>query len=245
MICDCWNNEWSWDLSRLISGGTLANQLEYLRSLMDNITLNDVDDIWIWSLGKSLFTVKDTHVHIDQISLPDAHYATRWNRFLPKNVNIFIWRVLHDRLPTRWNLSRRGIDLNSLYCLTCDASIETIDHILWFCSFDTSIWHRVFTWLDLKIPNPSNIHNFFSWIDDMWFSSSYKALLEVICGAAWYLDDDTIIGDNLVVKEVLKLIMKDGPRHGLHLNVDKLRWPCQCGFDFGSELVMKRVAKSI
>ncbi|GKE12715.1 hypothetical protein Tco_1416266 [Tanacetum coccineum] len=44
---------------------------------------------------------------------------------------------------------------------------------------------------------------------------------------AWYLDDGTIIGDTLVVGEVLKVIIEDGPRHGLHLNVDKIEvfWP--------------------
>ncbi|GJX73909.1 putative reverse transcriptase domain-containing protein [Tanacetum coccineum] len=44
---------------------------------------------------------------------------------------------------------------------------------------------------------------------------------------AWYLDDGTIVGDTLVVREVLKLIMEDGPRCGLHLNVDKIEvfWP--------------------
>ncbi|GJS00068.1 hypothetical protein Tco_0316576 [Tanacetum coccineum] len=93
---------------------------------------------------------------------------------------------------------------------------------------------------------------------------------------AWYLDGDTIIGDTLVMGEVLKLIMEDGPRHGLHLNVDKTKvfWPKEdlrsrfggvfppniarplhsvkllgrhvnADFDFSSELVMKRVSKSI
>ncbi|GJV44339.1 ankyrin repeat-containing protein ITN1-like protein [Tanacetum coccineum] len=44
---------------------------------------------------------------------------------------------------------------------------------------------------------------------------------------AWYLDDGTIIGDTLVVGKVLELIMEDGPRCGLHLNVDKTEvfWP--------------------
>ncbi|GKB71596.1 hypothetical protein Tco_0933008 [Tanacetum coccineum] len=46
---------------------------------------------------------------------------------------------------------------------------------------------------------------------------------------AWYLDDGTIIRDTLVVGKVLELIMKDGPRCGLHLNLNKT----------------KRVAKSI
>ncbi|GJX49926.1 hypothetical protein Tco_0276771, partial [Tanacetum coccineum] len=38
---------------------------------------------------------------------------------------------------------------------------------------------------------------------------------------AWYLDDGTIVGDTLVVGKVLELITEDGPRFGLHLNVDK------------------------
>ncbi|GJV65072.1 reverse transcriptase domain-containing protein [Tanacetum coccineum] len=93
---------------------------------------------------------------------------------------------------------------------------------------------------------------------------------------AWYLDDGTIIGDTLVVGKVLELIMKDGPRRGLHLNVNKtevfwpredprsrlagvfpptiarplhgvklLGGPVSVDFGFSSELVLKRVAKSI
>ncbi|GJW05117.1 hypothetical protein Tco_1563973 [Tanacetum coccineum] len=50
------------------------------------------------------------------------------------------------------------------------------------------------------------------------------------CSRAWYLDDGTIVRDTLVVGEVLELIMEDGPRMDL---------------DFCSQLVMKRVAKTI
>nr|GEV55987.1 hypothetical protein [Tanacetum cinerariifolium] len=40
---------------------------------------------------------------------------------------------------------------------------------------------------------------------------------------AWYLDDGTIIGDTLVVREVLKVIIEDGPRRGMHLYLDKTK----------------------
>ncbi|GKB04677.1 putative reverse transcriptase domain-containing protein [Tanacetum coccineum] len=48
-----------------------------------------------------------------------------------------------------------------------------------------------------------------------------------LCLHAWYLDDGTIVGDTLVVGKVLELITEDGPRCGLHLNIDKteLFWP--------------------
>ncbi|GJU86216.1 hypothetical protein Tco_1293762 [Tanacetum coccineum] len=61
---------------------------------------------------------------------------------------------------------------------------------------------------------------------------------------AWYLDVDTIIGDTIVVGEVLKLIMEDGRRRGLHLNIENTEvfWPKE---DPMSKLVMNRVVKSI
>ncbi|GJV46938.1 hypothetical protein Tco_1437150 [Tanacetum coccineum] len=47
------------------------------------------------------------------------------------------------------------------------------------------------------------------------------------CSRSWYLDDGTIVRDTLVVGKVLELIMEDGPRYGLYLNVDKTEvfWP--------------------
>ncbi|PWA47684.1 reverse transcriptase domain, Reverse transcriptase zinc-binding domain protein [Artemisia annua] len=45
MIHDWWNNAWSWEWSRPFTGGTLANHLHSLRSLLDNISLNDDDDV--------------------------------------------------------------------------------------------------------------------------------------------------------------------------------------------------------
>ncbi|PWA34445.1 hypothetical protein CTI12_AA619030 [Artemisia annua] len=143
-IRDCWNNGWVLEWSRSINSGTLATHILSLQSLLDTCSLNDSDDTWTWSIGNPSFTVKATREHIDHFVLPDNIYETRWNRFLPKKINIFIWRVLRDRLPTRWNLSRKGIDLDTISCPICDSGVESIEHILWFCSLATSIWHRVF-----------------------------------------------------------------------------------------------------
>ncbi|GJV97714.1 RNA-directed DNA polymerase, eukaryota [Tanacetum coccineum] len=81
----------------------------------------DSEDIRTWSIGSPSFSVKCTREYIDKSYLPDGGSETRWNHFLPKKINIFIWRALRDRLPTRWNLSRKGIDLDSLSCPICDS----------------------------------------------------------------------------------------------------------------------------
>ncbi|GJS13573.1 RNA-directed DNA polymerase, eukaryota [Tanacetum coccineum] len=200
MVRDCWNNGWDLRWSRPILRGTILHQLSVLSSTLDIVSLSDSEDIWTWSIGSPSFSVKCTREHIDKSYLPDGGSETRWNRFLPKKINIFIWRALRDRLPTRWNLSRKGIDLDSLSCPICDSSIETLNHTLWFCSLATSIWHKIFAWLDIDIPCPSHIQDIFSWIGNMRVSASIKSILEVICGVAlwalWHFRNELIFGSS-------------------------------------------------
>ncbi|GKE27687.1 putative reverse transcriptase domain-containing protein [Tanacetum coccineum] len=63
---------------------------------------------------------------------------------------------------------------------------------------------------------------------------------------AWYLDDGNIVRDTLVMEKVLKLIIEDIPRCGLHLNIDNTIFFGQRKIlEAGSKLVMKRVGKNI
>ncbi|GJZ46048.1 hypothetical protein Tco_0593644 [Tanacetum coccineum] len=88
-------------------------------------------------------------------------------------------------------------------------------------------------WVELCYSNPTRFH--------------YGEHTLWLCQGAWYLDDGIIVGDTLVVGKVLELIMEDGPRYGLHLNVDitEVFWPVEDPRSRLKGLVMKRVAKTI
>ncbi|GKB70919.1 RNA-directed DNA polymerase, eukaryota, reverse transcriptase zinc-binding domain protein, partial [Tanacetum coccineum] len=176
-ICEVWNNGWVFNWSRPILRGTLLHQLNDLTAILDSVQFSDSEDSWIWSLGSPSFTVKCTRDHIDNCILPDDGSETIWNRYLPKKINIFLWRAVRDRLPSRWNLSRRGIELDSLTCPTCDSSVETSIHSLWLCSLAADIWNKVFAWLDLEVPPSSCIRDLFVWIGNMHVTSSKKDIL--------------------------------------------------------------------
>ncbi|GJW07651.1 hypothetical protein Tco_1570074 [Tanacetum coccineum] len=51
-----------------------------------------------------LFAMVSTRAYIDQLLLPSLNIATRWNTYLPRNVNIFIRRMRLDRLLHRLKL---------------------------------------------------------------------------------------------------------------------------------------------
>nr|GEW84827.1 RNA-directed DNA polymerase, eukaryota [Tanacetum cinerariifolium] len=132
-----------------------------------NVHLTEGHDAWHWSLiGSNIFTVRDTQIYIHSISLLDFPIETRWCRFIPRKVNILVWRVLRDRTPTRWNLSRKGIEVPSLLCPLCNISPETSAHLFWSCSMATSIWRLVFKWIDLTFPESNNLNDVFNWLDD-------------------------------------------------------------------------------
>nr|GEY69233.1 RNA-directed DNA polymerase, eukaryota, reverse transcriptase zinc-binding domain protein [Tanacetum cinerariifolium] len=67
-------------------------------------------DRWAWSLnGKGVFSVKSAREEIDKHLLVTSSSPTRWSNLLPIKFNIFSWRMFLDKLPTRVNLSNRGL----------------------------------------------------------------------------------------------------------------------------------------
>nr|GFC90965.1 RNA-directed DNA polymerase, eukaryota, reverse transcriptase zinc-binding domain protein [Tanacetum cinerariifolium] len=53
-----------------------------------------------------------------------------WNSWIPRKVNICIWRASINRLATRSNLVIRGIDIPSTLCPFCELVEESVDIVL-------------------------------------------------------------------------------------------------------------------
>ena len=94
---------------------------------------------------------------ISTMSSDNNSQHTRWNKLLPTKVNILTWRVLNKRLPTRFNLDRRGIDLDTVRCPLCNNDIETEDHIFVKCPIAIDTWKVVFSWWQFSGINNSNL----------------------------------------------------------------------------------------
>nr|GEZ97968.1 RNA-directed DNA polymerase, eukaryota [Tanacetum cinerariifolium] len=82
---------------------------------------------------------------------------TRWVRFVPIKVNIFIWRARQDCLPTRVNLVRRGINVDSCVCPICSSGEDEINHILFRCDLAQQVLRRICRWWEL---DPSDWNTF-------------------------------------------------------------------------------------
>ncbi|GJX89986.1 RNA-directed DNA polymerase, eukaryota [Tanacetum coccineum] len=180
LVRDKWQNGWVWCWTRNFNGGVT---------------------------GSNIFTVRDTRIYIDSISLLDFPIETRWCRFIPRKINILVWRALRDRTPTRWNLSRKGIEVPSLLCPLCNISPETSAHLFWSCSMVTSIWRLVFKWIDLTFPDANNLNDIFNWLDDTRLNPASKIILHSIFGVVvwklWQFRNNKIFGDKKMLQRNL------------------------------------------
>ncbi|XP_071711097.1 uncharacterized protein [Rutidosis leptorrhynchoides] len=140
----------TWEWVRHPSGRTL-NEFYDLKQLLRDVKLSrDKKDSWKWSLASNgLFTVKKLSSIIDAHILGISNNngeATCRNGLVPKKVELFVWRLLLNRLPVRLELDNRGIDLHSVRCPVCDDGLESVEHSIISCRLAQDIWCRVFKW---------------------------------------------------------------------------------------------------
>ncbi|PWA65849.1 reverse transcriptase domain, Reverse transcriptase zinc-binding domain protein [Artemisia annua] len=118
---------------------------------------------------------------------------------MTKQVNILSWRALRDRLPNRWNLTRKGIDIPSLLCPVCSSFPETNFHLFWDCNVASAIWKFVFRWVDIHPPNILDLTDLFNWLDESTSINSFcKTILDSIFGTViwviWSFRNEVIFG---------------------------------------------------
>ncbi|GKB83875.1 RNA-directed DNA polymerase, eukaryota, reverse transcriptase zinc-binding domain protein [Tanacetum coccineum] len=136
---------------RMPRSGVEQDHYDLLCSKADDLVLLNMSDRWCWSLeGSQEFSVKSTRTLIDNAILPKAEVPTRWLKVVPIKVNVHAWRVCLDKLPTRVNLSLRGIDIPSIFCPLCNSAVESTSHIFFVCPLARQIWRNFLIWWDLE-----------------------------------------------------------------------------------------------
>ncbi|XP_071713078.1 uncharacterized protein [Rutidosis leptorrhynchoides] len=126
--------------------------------------LNDRPDSWSCSISnEGMYTVKDAREYIDRHFLASSPIETIWFKHVPRKVNIFLWRFRLDYLPVRWNLSAKGIDINSVVCPICNNGVETREHLFFECDLARELWHKIRLWLNCGMPHFDSWYSFISW----------------------------------------------------------------------------------
>ncbi|GKC59498.1 RNA-directed DNA polymerase, eukaryota, reverse transcriptase zinc-binding domain protein [Tanacetum coccineum] len=147
------------------------------------VALSDHKDSWLWSLNSSNeYTVASVRALVDANTLVLDTTATHWNRNVPIKVNVFLWRLALNKLPSKVNLDRIGIDVGSTLCSICGEDVETVNHIFFSCEMAKDLWALLSKWWSLDIPICSNFSECSSWLDSLHLSSKKKLFLDEVGG---------------------------------------------------------------
>jgi len=103
--------------------------------MLDTIRGNNMKNKWIWVLNSTnVFTLKSLYVNLS--AAPRRILRGSCTCLAPQKVQIFSWKSILGRLPTRSNLSRRGalsVGVTS-DCVWCPGIQEAEDHL--FCRWN-------------------------------------------------------------------------------------------------------------
>ncbi|GJW01191.1 RNA-directed DNA polymerase, eukaryota [Tanacetum coccineum] len=148
-------------------GGIELSQLNDLISFTGMVSLSSVPDRWVCNVaGNGNFSIKIIRNLIDDLILPSSVVSTRWVKSVPIKINIFMWRARRDCLPTRLNLSHRGVVMETVNCPTCGNCEEDVQHIFFRCDLARDVLRGLCRWWELDW----NIwSSFSSW--NSWFAS--------------------------------------------------------------------------
>ncbi|GJR74302.1 RNA-directed DNA polymerase, eukaryota, reverse transcriptase zinc-binding domain protein [Tanacetum coccineum] len=129
------------------------------------------------SLKSKGFSLTSVRHLVDSYILDTGHEATRWNRSLRIKVNVFLWRLKLNKLPSRVNLDRRGIEVSSLLCPSCHGDIETVNHSFFNCDMAKDLWSLLSNWWELDIPVCGNIAKWYDWLVACMFLLRFACFL--------------------------------------------------------------------
>ncbi|GJZ45985.1 RNA-directed DNA polymerase, eukaryota, reverse transcriptase zinc-binding domain protein [Tanacetum coccineum] len=166
-----------------------AEELQYIQlvKIMEGITLFDSNDRWRWSLeGCGEFTVASVRNLLDANSLPVVSSKTRWIKAVPIKVNIHAWKVKLDILPTRLNISKRGMDIESILCPLCEKNVESSSHIFFTCPISREIFRKVLLWWEIDVVMVSSYDEWLEWLLSIRLHSKHKELFEGVCYVLWW-----------------------------------------------------------
>ncbi|PWA70273.1 reverse transcriptase domain, Reverse transcriptase zinc-binding domain protein [Artemisia annua] len=172
---------------RPLRGGIEDDQYNKICDIVKQVTIVQSDDSWRWCCDTmDSFSVNGVRKHLDCLSLPSHYLATRWNKIVPRKVNIHVWRLIKDRLPTRFNLWFRGIDNVSLICPMCSNGLESIYHTMCECIIAVKVWKSVAKWLDLNLPFQLPPIEFLDFVNSQGNLHKAKDVLFTIIYTAWW-----------------------------------------------------------
>ncbi|GKC65640.1 RNA-directed DNA polymerase, eukaryota, reverse transcriptase zinc-binding domain protein [Tanacetum coccineum] len=222
------HNDLGMSLRRKPRDGIELAQLELLYKCLEGISLSNSNDRWSWNLdGTGEFSVASVRKHIDEVLLPDSSKKTRWIKEVPIKINVHAWKVSNNGLPTRFNISGRGMEIESIICPMCGDYAESTSHLFFSCKVVCDVMRKVTRWWEMEYKDIHSYEEWLDWLLSIRLSLKRKQVFEGIKqkkGGTFEPEENTFFhisgGKRAFIKagegqELLKQLQEPGNKHTL------------------------------
>nr|GEW36823.1 RNA-directed DNA polymerase, eukaryota, reverse transcriptase zinc-binding domain protein [Tanacetum cinerariifolium] len=89
----------------------------------------------------------------------------------------------------RWswfNISRRGIEIESILCPMCECSAESSRHLFFSCKMISDVMRKITHWWDLEYREINSFEDWCQWISSIRLPVKQKHVFEGICYIVWW-----------------------------------------------------------
>ncbi|KAJ0939707.1 putative reverse transcriptase zinc-binding domain-containing protein [Helianthus annuus] len=123
--------------------------------------------------------------NLDNRDTPWKH----WNKWVPPEVNLFVWRAMKRRIAVKVELARRGIQLGDQTCSRCKSEEESVEHLLINCLKTRATWWNIMIWLKLPLQEDiESCEDVLERIDAFNGSREWKTLIKaIVMTAMWQI----------------------------------------------------------
>ncbi|GJX42842.1 RNA-directed DNA polymerase, eukaryota, reverse transcriptase zinc-binding domain protein [Tanacetum coccineum] len=174
-------------LHRPPRGGAEFDQFCALSIVLNGLQLPNMKDRWFWSLsGTGEFTAASARQFIDDHLLPEVSSKFSWRKIVPIKVNILAWKIKLNFLPSRPNVSKKGLDIPTIMCPICEKYAESTNHIFYDCYMVRDIYRKIASWWDVSSPQIFSYEEWEAWISSFNFPFKRKLLMEGVFYIAWW-----------------------------------------------------------
>ena len=129
------------------------SDLVHMLDFIGSVEISQDSDSCFWYLSNyGNLSVSSIRHHVDDHLLRSMASPNRWCKLIPRKVNIFMWCLSLDRLPHRFNLSSRGLDIQSIMCPMCNEQLEYLNHVFFLCATASKVWRLIRIWSGQRSP---------------------------------------------------------------------------------------------
>ena len=150
--------------------------------------------IYSWGSG---YSVKAAYQFLMSQKFPPPAplpFQWLWKSSCQEKHRVFFWVLLQDRLNTRGLLQRKNLFVEDYTCVMCnEGSLETRDHLFFYCRFAQACWKCLCPALDLQA-NVNHIE-FISQLKAHLDKPFYMEIIILCAWAIWLTTNDFIFKD--------------------------------------------------